>query len=107
MSPSSLSEALRGLTVLELSRNLAGPYCTMLLGDLGADVITVESPRDWRRHSQLVPSCMERIERDLSGLQSQQAKHYDRLGRPCWTATGTAPRISCPCGGLQLSTGFS
>ncbi len=51
---SLLSDALRGVTVLDLSRNLAGPYCTMLLGDLGADVIKVETPgsgddtRGWR-----------------------------------------------------------
>jgi len=35
---------LAGLLVADFSRILAGPYATMLLGDLGADVIKVESP---------------------------------------------------------------
>lgn len=46
MNPSSpLGATLDGLRVVDLTRNFAGPYCTMILGDLGADVVKVEHPR--------------------------------------------------------------
>ncbi len=40
-----LADALRGIRVLDVSRLLPGPFLTMVLADMGADVVKVEDPR--------------------------------------------------------------
>ena len=49
-------QTLDGVRILDFSRIWAGPHCTKLLADMGAEVIKVESARNWDPHRMIVGS---------------------------------------------------
>jgi crotonobetainyl-CoA:carnitine CoA-transferase CaiB-like acyl-CoA transferase len=66
---------LEGIRVLDLSRLAPGPFCTMLLGDLGADVLLVEAP------PQALPGGGVRPEQAIDPEAGDRAAAYNALGR--------------------------
>lgn len=106
-----MSLPLSGVTVLDLSRVLAGPYATMVLGDLGADVVKVErlpGGDDSRRMGPFLSGesyCFAQVNRNKRGV-ALDLKHPE--GRRALLAIaehsdivvenfrpGTAARLGC------------
>ena len=68
--------AFDGLRMLDLARIGPGPYCSMLLGDMGVDVLRIEPPHDERRHT---PAAGEAGDDDVVARARGQAN--DAIGR--------------------------
>ncbi len=72
---------LEGIHVLDLSRLAPGPFCTMLLGDLGADVLLVEAPPE-ALPGGVRPRQVDDPEAAVrTGMQADRAAAYNALGR--------------------------
>ncbi|MGS0759331.1 CoA transferase, partial [Roseateles sp. GG27B] len=64
--------SLQGVRILDLSRVLAGPWCTQTLADLGADVIKVERPISGDDTRAWGPPYLK----DDSGADTSEAAYY-------------------------------
>ena len=63
---------LQGLRILDMSRILAGPTCTQMLGDLGADVIKVERPGEGDDTRKWGPPYIK----DIKGGDTTESAYY-------------------------------
>ncbi len=73
-----MSAPLQGIRVLDLTRLLPGPYCSLMLADMGADVIKIEEPGPGDYARSLTPDMFKMLNRNKRGLCLDLRQNEDR-----------------------------
>ncbi|MBI9090821.1 MAG: CoA transferase [Desulfobacterium sp.] len=91
--------ALHGITVLDISRMLPGPFCTMVLADHGARVITIEDKR-FEKEGSFPPSVNRNKEHMTLNLKSREGKEifYRLVGNADILVEGFRPGVAARLG---------
>lgn len=81
---SNKNQLLRGITVLDLTRLLPGPYCTQQLAQLGATVIKIEEPNGGDYARSLAPALFEAVNQGKQSItldlrQTGDVEHFKKL----------------------------
>ena len=66
--------ALSAMVVLDLTQIMAGPFCTMVLADMGADVIKVEKPNGGDDNRRMGPPFIQGLVGWIPSPEPQQAQ---------------------------------
>lgn len=77
-----MNVALNGIKVLDLSRVLAGPWATMTLGDLGADVLKIEQPGTGDDTRTWMPPAVEGVSTYYLGANRNKKSVAIDIGKP-------------------------
>jgi alpha-methylacyl-CoA racemase len=83
-----MSAPLQGIRILDLTRLLPGPYCSLMLADMGADVIKIEEPGPGDYVRAMNPDMFKMLNRNKRGLclDLRQAQQRDQFLALCKTA---------------------
>ena len=92
---------LDGVRVIDLTRVVAGPYCTMMLGDMGAEVLKIEEPehgddsRAWAPFIHGSGSFFLSLNRSKKsvGLDLKSPDGADALGCERWKDVSTEGKV--------------